>query len=107
MSSTDSTTKRPNILFAIADDASHMSAYGHKFVHTPNFDRVARSGVLLRECVYDEPEMRAFTGQHPGRHAHLADGGSGQPLRHFSRQICGIPDLLEQAGYFVGYTGEG
>ena len=36
--------KRPNILFAIADDASwpHMSAYGCKFVSTPAFDRVAK-----------------------------------------------------------------
>ncbi|MED5576509.1 MAG: heparan N-sulfatase, partial [Planctomycetota bacterium] len=37
-----SAPKRPNILFAIADDASfpHMSAYGCKWVQTPAFDRV-------------------------------------------------------------------
>ena len=35
---------RPNILFAIADDASypHMSAYGVDWVETPSFDRVAK-----------------------------------------------------------------
>ena len=40
-----SAPKRPNILFAIADDASfpHMSAYGCKWVQTPAFDRVARN----------------------------------------------------------------
>ena len=41
--------RRPNILFAIADDASwmHFSAYGCRFVKTPNFDRVAREGALF------------------------------------------------------------
>lgn len=41
--------EKPNILFAIADDASfpHMSAYGTEWVNTPNFDRVARDGVLF------------------------------------------------------------
>ena len=40
---------KPNILFAIADDASypHMSAYGCQWVETPAFDRVAREGLLF------------------------------------------------------------
>ena len=48
--------RRPNILFAIADDASwsHFSAYGSKFARTPNFDRAAREGrclaIALRRC---------------------------------------------------------
>ncbi|MEQ8879452.1 MAG: hypothetical protein RLQ12_07470 [Cyclobacteriaceae bacterium] len=38
--------KRPNILFAIADDATymHFGAYGCDWVSTPAFDRVARQG---------------------------------------------------------------
>ncbi len=41
--------KRPNILFAIADDWSygHAGAYGNRWVNTPAFDRVARAGVLF------------------------------------------------------------
>ena len=41
---------RPNILFAIADDQSwtHTGAGGDPVVKTPNFDRVAKSGVLCR-----------------------------------------------------------
>src|SRR5687767_3972446 len=40
---------RPNILFCIADDASYqyMSAYGTQWVSTPNFDKVAREGLLF------------------------------------------------------------
>ena len=42
---------RPNILFCYADDQSwlHTSITGDPVVKTPNFDRVAREGVLLRE----------------------------------------------------------
>lgn len=29
-----------NILFCIADDAEHMSAYGTPWIHTPAFDRM-------------------------------------------------------------------
>src|SRR6185295_6585510 len=49
--------QRPNILFAIADDASwpHMSAYGCRFLKTPNFDRVAREGILFNRCFTPTP----------------------------------------------------
>ena len=42
--------KRANIFFAIADDASHFSAYGHIFVNIPNFDRVAKDGGHFPGC---------------------------------------------------------
>ena len=40
--------KRPNILFFIMDDwgNGHAGAYGCSWVKTPNFDRVAREGLL-------------------------------------------------------------
>ncbi len=41
----------PNILFAIADDwGTHAGAYGTKWVRTPNFDRIAREGVLFQHA---------------------------------------------------------
>src|SRR5258708_18565613 len=33
---------RPNILFAIADDMEHASAYGTRWVHTPSFDPLSQ-----------------------------------------------------------------
>src|SRR5690625_2051419 len=47
-------TSQPNILFAIADDASwlHFGAYGCNWVNTPGFDRIAENGLLF---------MRAYT----------------------------------------------
>jgi arylsulfatase A-like enzyme len=106
MNSSDS-TKRPNILFAIADDASHMSAYGHKFVHTPNFDRVARDGVLFSNAFTTNPKCA------PSRASILAGmhtwqmEEAGNHFGIFPAKFAVFPDLLEQAGYFVGYTGKG
>ncbi|EMI17033.1 heparan N-sulfatase [Rhodopirellula maiorica SM1] len=42
----------PNILFAVADDMSHASAYGHKFLSTPNFDAIARQGLRFNRMYY-------------------------------------------------------
>src|SRR5581483_6633106 len=65
-------SKRPNILLAIADDASwpHMSAYGCTFLHTPSFDQVAREGVLFNNGFTPLPKCspsRAalLTGRNP------------------------------------------
>jgi len=97
----------PNILFAIADDASHMSAYGHRFLNTPNFDRVAREGVLFSNAFTTNPKCapsRAsiLTGMHTWQ---LEDACNHFGI--FSAKFAVYPDLLEQAGYFVGYTGKG
>lgn len=45
-------TKRPNILFIMADDhaSKAISAYGHGINHTPNLDRLAQEGTLLNHC---------------------------------------------------------
>jgi N-sulfoglucosamine sulfohydrolase len=99
--------RKPNILFAIADDASHMSAYGHKFVNTPNFDRVAEEGILFKNAFTTNPKCA------PSR-ASILTGRHTWQLEEACNH-CGIfpakfrvyPDLLEEVGYFVGYTGKG
>lgn len=44
--------KKPNILFCISDDQSyiHTSIHGTQEINTPNFDRVANSGVLFNNA---------------------------------------------------------
>ncbi|MGV3753834.1 MAG: sulfatase-like hydrolase/transferase, partial [Verrucomicrobiota bacterium] len=41
---------RPNVLFIIFDDWGwqHAGAYGCDWVKTPNFDRVAKEGILFK-----------------------------------------------------------
>ena len=100
---------RPNILLAIADDWSHphASAYGCKFVSTPAFDRIAREGVLFRNAFTATPgcspsRASLLTGQHPWR---LREAGTH--ASSFPKNLKVYPDLLEQAGYFVGFCGKG
>ena len=102
-------TQRPNILLVVADDWSHphAGAYGDRTVKTPAFDRVAREGALFENSFTTAPSCtpsRAaiLTGQTPHR---LAEGGN---LHSFlPARFAVYPDLLEAAGYHVGFTGKG
>jgi arylsulfatase A-like enzyme len=93
----------------VADDWGypHAGAYGDRVVQTPNFDRVAREGVLFTHAFSAAPSCtpsRAamLTGQAPHR---LAEGGN---LHGFLPQRFKVyPDLLEAAGYSVGFTRKG
>lgn len=100
-------TSRPNILFAIADDASHMGAYGHGFVKTPAFDRVAREGVLFNCAFTTNPKCapsRAsiLTGKHTWQ---LEEASCHFSL--FPSKFQVFPSLLENSCYAVGFTGKG
>jgi uncharacterized sulfatase len=102
------TTRRPNILFAISDDQSwaHAGAYGCKTVNTPAFDRVAREGVLFTNAFAAAPQCspnRAsiLTGRHIWQNEE-----AGTHASNFPRKLIVYTDLLEAAGYFVGYTGK-
>jgi N-sulfoglucosamine sulfohydrolase len=106
--------KRPNILFAFADDWGRFaSAYAavdgpgtpNDVVRTPNFDRVAREGVLFRNAFVSAPSCTPcrsalLSGQHfwrTGRASILrgAVWDGSQPA---------YPLLLNDAGYHIGET---
>ena len=101
--------KPPNILFCISDDQSypHASAYGSKFVSTPHFDRVAAEGVLFNNAFSPSPgcspaRAATLTGLHDWQIEQAGTHASTFPAKYVV-----YPDLLEQAGYWVGYTGKG
>lgn len=100
---------RPNILFAIADDASfpHMSAYGCAWVNTPAFDRVAQEGILF---------LRAYTPNAkcaPSRACILTGRNSWQleeAANHspcFPAKFTTYVEVLTTHGYHAGYTAKG
>ncbi|MCX8036201.1 MAG: sulfatase [Candidatus Sumerlaeia bacterium] len=106
--SASSRTRRPNILFCISDDQSfaHTGATGCKTVNTPNFDRVAREGVLFTQAFVAAPQCspnRAsiLTGRHIWQNRE-----AGTHASNFPRDLTVYPDLLEKAGYFVGCSGK-
>jgi N-sulfoglucosamine sulfohydrolase len=100
---------RPNILFCLADDWSwpHASIAGDKVVKTPTFDRVARQGVLFENAFVSSPSCTPsrgamLTGQW---HWRLEEGGNLWSTLPAKFPV--YPDLLEEAGYHVGYTRKG
>lgn len=98
---------RPNILFAVADDASHMGAYGHDFVKTPAFDRVARDGVRFQCAFTTNPKCAPSRASIlTGRHTWQLEEASCH-FGIFPSKFPVYPDRLESAGYRVGYTGKG
>lgn len=100
---------RPNILLILGDNWSwpHASAYGEKVVKTPTFDALAREGALFTHAFAPFPSCtpsRAslLTGQVSHRLKEGANLWSTLP-----KSFAVYPDLLESAGYVVGFTGKG
>lgn len=106
--------KRPNILFAFADDwGRYASAYAkldgpgtiNDALRTPNFDRVAREGVLFRRAFVSAPSCTPcrsalVSGQHFWR------TGRGAILRGavWDGSSAAYPLMLRDAGYHIGET---
>src|SRR5438309_7378889 len=89
--------KRPNILFAMADDWAwpHAGVYGDKIVRTPTFDRLAKEGVLFSHAFCVAPSCTpsraaVLTGQFSHR---LAESGNLHSI--LRKQFDCYPDLLE------------
>ena len=99
--------KKPNILFAIADDASHFGAYGHGFVKTPVCDGLAKNGALFENAFTPSPKCapsRAsiLTGRYPWQNTEACNHQC-----FFPPGLTLFPDILEKNGYHVGVTGKG
>jgi hypothetical protein len=100
--------KQPNILLSLADDwGAHAGAYGDKVVKTPVFDKLAKEGVLFQHAYISAPSCapsRAaiLTGQY---HWRLQEGANLYGIIHEEDVI--YTKMLEEAGYFVGYTRKG
>ncbi len=99
----------PNILFAIADDASypHFSAYGCDWVHTPSFDRVAEEGLLFTRAYTPNAKCAPsrsciITGRNSWQ---LKEAANHWP--YFPPQFKSYAEALAEKGYFVGKTGKG
>ena len=102
-------TARPNILVVIADDWSspHAGILGDPVVKTPTFDRVAREGVLFRNAFVAAPSCTPSRASLlTGRAIHQLEEG-GNLWGFLPPKFSTYPDLLEAAGYTVGFTRKG
>lgn len=107
-------SKRPNILFAFADDwgryagiYSSIDGAGtvNDAIRTPNFDRVAREGVLFRNAFVTAPSCTPcrsslLSGQYFWRTGRAAILQGAQ----WDSSIPSYPLLLRDAGYHIGQT---
>ena len=101
---------RPNVLFCISDDQSypHASAYGAKWIRTPAFDRIASEGALFRNGFVSTPSCgpsrgSVLSGQDFDR---LREASMNHTVWPPENDLALYTDLLEDAGYHVGYTGK-
>ncbi|MFL6279322.1 MAG: sulfatase [Vicinamibacterales bacterium] len=100
------TDSRPNIIFIMSDDhAAHaISAYGSRVNQTPNIDRLAREGMLLRNVfvtnsICTPSRASILTGQY----SHL----NGVPVfNRFDSSRTTVATLLQQGGYYTGMVGK-
>lgn len=102
------TPKRPNILFAIADDWSpHAGAYGTPWVKTPGFDRIAKEGLLFKNAytpVAKCAPSRAIVLT--GRYA-WQNEEAGNHMAYFPAKLKSWPEVLVEKGWHMGITGKG
>jgi arylsulfatase A-like enzyme len=97
---------RPNIIFIMSDDhAAHaISAYGSRVNTTPNIDRLAREGMMLRRVfatnsICTPSRATILTGQY----SHL----NGVPVfNRFDSSRVTVAKLLQQGGYHTGMIGK-
>ncbi|MGW8316639.1 MAG: sulfatase family protein [Bacteroidales bacterium] len=100
--------RRPNILFAIADDQSwpYASVYDSCNIKTPIFNRVAKEGILFRNAFVAAPQCS------PSRAAILTGRyiwqleEAGTHASYFPKKFQVFTDLLENSGYELGFTGK-
>jgi arylsulfatase A-like enzyme len=100
-------SRKPNILFCIADDASrHFGAYGCTWVKTPNIDRLASQGLVFMNAYTPTakcaPSRSAImTGRNPWQ---LEAAANHQPV--FPAKFKAFSEALSEAGVHVGGQGK-
>jgi arylsulfatase A-like enzyme len=101
--------KRPNILLFLADNWAypHAGAYGDGVLRTPTFDRLANQGVVFRNAFASNPSCSPSRSSLLSGQASHRLGEAASLYGNLSRDIPLYTELLEQAGYFVGFEGKG
>lgn len=98
--------KRPNIIFLLTDDQRFDAAgyAGSKIVLTPNMDKLANAGVVLRNAFATTPISAAsraslLTGMYERSHQF----NFHTPALNKQLSDSSYPAMLKQAGYYTGY----
>jgi len=100
---------KPNIIYIICDELSYFgpSFMGSKELQTPNMDRLAASGVIMKNVLSGGPNCAParcalLTGKHTG-HASIRGNSPDDSIRAEEKTIA---EVLKPQGYAVGGFGK-
>jgi arylsulfatase A-like enzyme len=98
---------RPNIIFILSDDHAYQatSAYGNKYVQTPNIDRIAHSGALLTNnlvanSICGPSRATLLTGKYSHKNGYTLNE------KRFDVNQETFPVVLQQNGYQTAWIGK-
>ncbi|MBA4018565.1 MAG: sulfatase [Pirellula sp.] len=99
----------PNIVFIFSDDHAYqaISAYGSTINQTPNIDRLAKEGMLFRNCYVTNSicgPSRAVVLT--GKYGHLNSFPTNGANERFDGSQQTFPKLLQGAGYQTAIVGK-
>jgi arylsulfatase A-like enzyme len=105
--SQQATIARPNIIFIMADDHAYqaISAYGSTLIQTPNIDRIAREGAIMKNgfvtnSVCSPSRAVILTGKYSHING-LKDNGT-----FFNGEQQTLPKILRANGYHTAVVGK-
>ena len=102
-------SQKPNIIFILTDDQRFdaLGYAGNRIIHTPEMDKLARSGVYFKNAFASTPICAAsrasiLTGLYERTHRYTFQTG---PVREEFMKDS-YPVLLKGAGYYTGFYGK-
>lgn len=101
--------ERPNILVIFSDDHTQqtISAYGSKLMQTPNIDRIAREGAIMKNTFVTNsicaPSRAVLL---TGKYSHINGLRDNSPGRKFDGSQQQVQKLLGNAGYQTAWIGK-
>jgi arylsulfatase A-like enzyme len=106
---TVSASRKPNIIFILADDLGYgdLGCYGQARIKTPNIDKLAHEGARFTDCyagstVCAPSRCALMTGLHTG-HNRIRGNRAGMAL---AAEDLTVAELLKQAGYHTALVGK-
>ena len=102
-----SLAQRPNIIYIMSDDHDKdaISAYNKTLIQTPNIDRIAKQGMLLRKAfvgnsICGPARATLLTGQHSHKNGQIDN------IVRFDSSKITMPKLLQAGGYQTAIVGK-